>query len=184
MAIYPEVSAAECINRHVLEMRHHGVEVEFYKINGTSVDGLREELRQKGPKDSAGVSRDAYFGWELKWRWPFSEGRPRFERTVVSFTAKATLPCVDSELNPETKERWERFFEALSAHEAKHLHNLLEGVEGLKEAFRTRGYLNLSEANGVGHLYLKKIRSADIALDHSTDHGKREGVVLLEENSF
>jgi len=160
-------------------MKHSGVTIKLFELVGTSLDQLQRELRQKGPRDRAGVSRDAFFGWHVKWRWPVDGGRPRFQKTSVTYSAELIFPCAPHLEAPSDKERWHAFTTALSWHEMKHLRNLLVGVEELRRAFQERAApLTTQQANELGQSHLQRIREADISLDEATDHGRREGVTL------
>jgi len=159
--------------------------VRYYDIEGRNVQELKAALKKGGPSDELGVTRDAFAGWHLTWRWPLDEnGRPDFSQTSVACTGKVTLPRWRPPLDasPALREEWRRYPEALIRHERRHLDHCFSNRERVRKAVvvasRTESDLTAERANALVRKHLREIRSLDIAYDSATDHGKKEGVEL------
>lgn len=161
------------------------ISVGYYEIEGWTGAELRAALKKHGPSDDLGVTRDAFAGWHLTWRWPLDgNGRPDFARTTVSCTGKVTLPRWRSapDASPELAAEWRRYSEALIRHERRHLDNCFSNRERIRNALivasRAEPNLTAEEANSLVREHLRAIRASDMAYDSRTDHGKKEGVEL------
>ncbi|MDU8927935.1 DUF922 domain-containing protein [Alisedimentitalea sp. MJ-SS2] len=125
-----------------------------YLVDATTVQGLRKQMKQRGPK-----GHWAYTDWYVKWSGSCK----------LSVKITYTMPRHKNEgkLDPALRKRWKAMVRALKAHEEKHG---AHGVQAAREIEKTRC------ANGDA--VIKKWNKQDKVLDKRTKHGKTEGVVL------
>lgn len=163
------------------------VSVEYYRVEGATLEELRAALRKNGPVDQAGVSRDAHAGWHMTWRWPRrADGSPDFGAVVVRCTARVTLPRWEP--TPETDARvvreWDRYLRAIMNHERRHVEHCFLDRERVRAAIvgaaAERPDFTTDEAHRVAREILKETRARDRALDKNTDHGRKEGAILAK----
>jgi len=161
--------------------------VEYYSVEGATLDELRAALRKYGPVDSGGVPRDAFAGWHMTWRWSRrADGSPDFASVVVECTGKVRLPQWSSPKGTDTflVAEWNRYLRAVMDHERRHLEHCFSDRENVRAAIiaasRERSDLTPQDAHRIARTILKKTRARDRALDTTTDHGRKEGAVLAQ----
>lgn len=91
-----------------------------------------------------------------------------------------------NKVSREWKQAWDRFYEALVAHENKHKEFTIRAAEEIEAAIArlevNGGCEQLkTRAESIYLDGLKRLRKIQIQFDKDTDHGATEGVVLERE---
>jgi hypothetical protein len=155
-----------------------GASVVYYDVHGGTAAALRAELNALGPTDESGVRHDANTHWELHWNWPGTpDGSCGVARAVVTHSVVVTFPrwlpagSVDAEL----VSHWQRYVQALSAHEQGHVDLTLALLPKLEVAIKNA---SCSTANDVGDALLSDARAEQKRYDDRTGHGRTQGAVF------
>lgn len=153
--------------------------VRSYRLRGQHARAIRRSLRQFGPRDQYGISRDAFTSWKIGWRWPHIVGGKVEPSAIrVSVTGEITLPRLSAGAqirNPD----WHTYHKALIVHELNHYHHALAGAELLAEQYRAlaqQGPIDASRAHFMAREILAQVRAQDREYDRLTNHGESEGV--------
>ncbi len=159
------------------------VRIEYFYLESPTLAALIEELREKGPNDLQGKSRDAFTYWRISWRWP--EDLAGWLELRCKLQARVTLPRWNPVRvpRPDEIERWRDFTKLLSRHEANHLRNVVKGYDqpcaAMRELAQKLGVAPTKEAaQQLADLKLEELRQFDRQYDITTDHGRTEGVRL------
>lgn len=162
-----------------------GVKLSFYDIKGQGIPELRREIRLKGPKDSDGISRDAYVSWKIDWSWP-KDQKIDYSKMEVKYKIDVMLPrwIMSADINLSTKRAWDRYYQNMIRHEGQHVLHVLENVDLIYERIQIAALedsnLSWTAANKIANEVVKKIQTLDREYDRVTVHGELEGVVLQE----
>ncbi|MFK7836982.1 MAG: DUF922 domain-containing protein [Sulfitobacter sp.] len=128
--------------------------LKTYKVDATTVTGIRNQMRSRGPKGFWG-----YTTWQIRW----SSG------CQVTAKIQVTLP---RHTNPSAMpQRVKRAFDAMVKN--LHAHERLHAQHGIDAAYE----IDRAGCRGAQKI-IRKYNRADRALDKRTDHGKRDGVVF------
>lgn len=80
------------------------------------------------------------------------------------------------------RQEWERYHFSLLKHEAHHVQMAIDSASALQRELRRRAHqpgFGYIEANRFATRELTRLRNKDKEYDRRTDHGKKEGVLLL-----
>ncbi|HEX5600830.1 MAG TPA: DUF922 domain-containing Zn-dependent protease [Hyphomicrobiaceae bacterium] len=107
-----------------MEMSKAQETIKYYDVRGSTIEELRREVYSRGPYDSTGQRFAGWAEWRIRW-WFDREQVPqgcKISRAVTETDIEYTLPrWVDADnAQPELRERWNRFLEALTLHEQGH----------------------------------------------------------------
>ena len=121
MGLGPGGSAAPTSS---MEMSKAQETIKYYDVRGSTIEELRREVYSRGPYDSTGQRFAGWAEWRIRW-WFDREQVPqgcKISRAVTETDIEYTLPrWVDADnAQPELRERWDRFLEALTLHEQGH----------------------------------------------------------------
>ncbi|WP_157046562.1 DUF922 domain-containing protein [Roseovarius sp. BRH_c41] len=128
--------------------------IKTYAVSATSLQGLIQEMDQKGPK-----TYWAFTEWYVRWTGDCK----------LSVTVDITLP---KHKNPEKmpadlRQKFDTMLAALTAHERQHGRHGIEAAQEIERA-----------ACVGGDAILKKYNAIDVTFDKKTDHGRKQGVAL------
>lgn len=158
------------------------LQIKFYDLQAATLDGLREEVRRKGPFDLSGIKREGLTEWSITWAWPLdTDGSPRFRETKSRADVVVTLPCARSFdlFKPELKRKWQRYQHAMYAHEFRHVQIADAHYKEVAREISSKADLTATkQANIVATRIVARIRKMDADYDRQTEHGRREGVKL------
>lgn len=162
----------------------NGLSTRYYDIAGTSAKQLRQEMNRKGPPDESGERFDANTKWWLKWNFWYEPGRMgcRFTRFELDNQSEIVMPRWRdaNAASPLLRDRWNRYYQALLAHEMQHR---THGVEAEREIRQlAAGFRSASGCAAIGDEFnrkaqqiIEKYRQADREFDRRTHHGMNEG---------
>lgn len=128
--------------------------IKTYTVSATSLEGLAQEMDQKGPKGYW-----AYTGWYVKWTGDCK----------LSVTVDITLPKHKNpaKMPADVREKFDTMLVALTEHERQHGRHGIAAAEEIERA-----------GCAGGDAIIKKYNAIDIKFDKTTDHGRKQGVVL------
>ena len=167
-------------------LRAKGVAIEYYPVNAQSIGELKTQIRKNGPADTAGKPRDAFFSYNIEWRWPStSTGKPSFEDLKVEYKSELVMPCwVDRKsAHPSVVQKWDAYISAMVKHEAQHAEIYFAKRDFVAQKIKVAARNNVltsDQANAIGHSVIQEIEDANTKFDQANDNGKQEGVVLAE----
>lgn len=149
--------------------------INSYGVAGATEEAIRHSLRSRGPADSAGISRDAYTAWKLRWRWSTPHnGMVDLNSARIAVEVEMFVPRAEI-----TSARWSEYHLNLLRHEFNHVNHAIAGAYQLLNEYRrvgSQGLVPLAEAQRISDAAVEKIRMADRSYDSDTDHGRSEGV--------
>jgi len=162
-----------------------GVAVYPYRIYGDTAEELRDYINQHGPLDFAGRRGDAFTRWHIRWHWPFdADDNPVFEQSEVEYQITVSVPFWEpaEAASAELIEEWNQYYQALIAHEKKHVSFARDNAPRIKEEIlkaKTRNtLLTEDQANQIAESIISEIHQLDREYDHRTQFGFLEGVQL------
>ena len=168
------------------------VRVVYYDIHGRSARDLFKEMEAKGPVDkSSGLRFPAYTEWRVSWdfRYESAPGICKLTGLDASVEGTTTLPhWVEGDAAPASLgKEWEDFVAALWVHESGHY---AHGVEAADEIQALEGSTPPAsdcqeltrQVTGRAESIVDKYRAIDAQYDRDTNHGQKQGAVLVIEN--
>ncbi|QHQ37044.1 DUF922 domain-containing protein [Algicella marina] len=157
----PEVAAEE-LAKTVAELPpvDESVGTSYYLVQGSTLEGLEEAMRAKGP--------DALAGQGI---WNVSYG---LEPCTVSLSATISMPKLigKSAFTDEDMIVWEEMLTALEAYQQEHV------AIGREAATEVRSLNCTTEEEGGIEAVIAKYREKSAAMDESTENGAKSGVRL------
>ena len=163
------------------------VTTNYYTVTGATPHEISASMLQARPwKTSA--TFDAFTTWDT--RWNYKSAMEDGEFLLESFEAQTkvviTLPRWIPPTNaaPWVKERWWKFATGLTLHEQGHLAlarqataELQRQISALKPFASARELRRV--VNQTADQVIDKFREADRAYDRETNHGTKQGAVLI-----
>lgn len=157
---------------------------EHYPVVGATESELRQAL-DTSPLSPDGRRRVGYTQAEIRWQYEARArgGRCRVVSVTVTLTVKTTLPQWQPPpgASGALRRSWNRFFEALAAHEQGHSDIALAAAKRIEDALwrapmppTCTGYEAQLDAM-ANQLFDEAVREQD-AFDDRTDFGALEGV--------
>ena len=144
--------------------------MDFYDISGVTEQELHAQLSALGPN-----GYEAYTKWYIRWNWP---GRGTLDCNLrdatVSYDIVVTFPrwSPTADATPGLIAKWNRYIDALSAHERNHVDNVVAQVPSVTTAIQ---HATCNTAEAAAQAALEPIRQFDIQYDLNTDHGATQG---------
>lgn len=141
-----------------------GCESEYYDITGESGSDLLHELKSKN-----GVKGGFFAVTNYNYKNQCKD---------LTVTCKVRLPRwteFTSSSNAQLKQKWEKFYVALVAHEQGHVDIFNEGLQGSPAAVEK---LTCKAATSKYSVEFKKVVAKQKAYDAETDHGKKLGATF------
>jgi len=161
------------------------MELHYYSIQGSTLEELKSAIAEKGPRDYLGQKRDAALQWTVSWQ--------RENKALTAITVKnkttLTLPRWDGadSADPILRESWHKYMAAILKHEKQHLRHLEAHLPKIKkrlqQTLKANPSITSQELNTIGHQELELIRKLDRNYDRVSDHGRNEGVLLIEHGA-
>ena len=162
-----------------------GVQITYstYAVHGSSLAEIRASMKQHGPVDELGVRRHAITKWKVTWKWDRDlDGNVRADSVSIQCSASIVLPQLENEgsLSPEEQQAWSSYSARLKAHELNHVKHIDSLAPEILDRIRVRahrsGKIKAPVAQRIASGVLQEARELDRSYDHSTKHGKTEGL--------
>jgi predicted secreted Zn-dependent protease len=160
---------------------------DYYEVTGSTAADLRTSLDRNGPKKNAGGRVSAgWTKWDVEWSylWTTTSDECRLTRVSTTLTLTTTLPRWSSADHPgELSARWNRFLEALRAHEDGHARNGHDATRVIGERLRALppepDCPALAAAiQKAAEAALAEYRARDVSYDLRTAHGLTQGAAF------
>ena len=150
-------------------------ELNFYDINGRTVQELREAMNQQGPIDHAGDRSDADTRWNITWQW--GAGGPSTAVAKIDYI-RVTFPRWNPPEDAQTDviESWRNYIQILARHEGNHVQFVHGELPNIQAAVRQGA--TEADADEAGNAALEVLRQRDLDYDRDTRHGATEGAVF------
>ena len=161
--------------------------VRKYRINGQTAQELRLEMNRKGPAGAGGRRFDAHTAWWVDWNYRWWENPAECRLTAVTTRVRVsfTLPQWDQydRGSPELQQRWDRYFEALYAHEKGHRDFGLRAARDIEQVIWGIGRRGTcaqleKDANAAAQATLDHYILLEKQYDIETEHGAASGAVF------
>lgn len=150
----------------------------YYNIQGSTENDLRQQMNTLGPTDSYG-RHDAYTKWDIIWMKPCN-GMPSVKVNIVFTYPKWLKPD-----NPDSSldAKWTRYIEALKNHESGHQDIATRATQEIMDTlYGLPNTSNCAEQNqqvvNLGNNIINKYKQEEIQYDNSTNHGRTHGAVF------
>ncbi len=157
-----------------------------YNVPGSSLAQVRANLVALNLGGAQG-DFSAYTKWDLTWSQRYSRGAGGCSLAGASIEVDSviTLPALEDEslLSPDDLAEWQRYLDALKAHELSHVDNEVDGANAMRdtlESLQTDGDCTAlgSQIAALGEQQKQSIHQADDALDAKTEHGALTGATF------
>ena len=130
----------------------------------------------------------AYTGWNIQWNfrwWEERDGRCRITSNLTRLQVEITLPRLVSS-DPAVRSRFDRYLDALRAHEMEHVAIGRRYARRIDEGIRRLPQMTFCAAlsraaNTLGEKLLQEAVAAEREMDRQTAHGARQGATLQED---
>ena len=149
---------------------------------------LLATLNHHSPIRQNGQVFHAYTGWNIQWNfrwWEERDGRCRITSNQTRLQAEITLPRLVTS-DPAVRRRFDRYLDALRAHEMEHVaiarrygRRIDEGIRRLPQMSSCAALSRA--ANALGENLLREAGAAEREMDRQTAHGARQGASLLAD---
>lgn len=151
-----------------------GVSIDWYDVTGGDADAVRAAIDRVRPRDpNDGLGYDARTDFAVSWRWPVDGGgRCTLDRVALTIRARVAMPRLVGPVAPALRARWDRYADALAAHEGRHVARVFARTGEVVAAIRAA---TCDAANVAGNAALERIKADEIAYDIASDHGRSEG---------
>lgn len=163
-------------------LRAKEIDSSWFEVEGATLSGIKESILKIGPKDPYGLSRDAVTLWRIKWDLPKAESRyPGEYKPKASVEVSVALPTLrdSGDLDVNEQREWNRYYSALIKHEYGHARKAMQTKKDIERKLLEVSALQDEKRK---HEAAKKLivanRNWDIWYDASTDHGRKQGVLL------
>lgn len=173
----PSVQAEPLVNIHY----------KYYWIYPKNKRDLNNALDQQSPIIFNGTKYRGNTQWQVNWnyRWWETGNSCKITTAKTTLTVTYTLPQIakNHPVNPETRQIFDRYLQALYQHEQNHKNFGLAAAREIEKsllnlpAFSTCTQLEKT-ANQVGQRLIETYHQREIEYDRQTDHGRTEGVTL------
>ncbi len=175
------LTASELCAEPVVSVSH-----QFYEIEGSTHEELREEMNRKGMSGKDGEIHYAYTTWNIHWNYqPLFDGVCSPVSVTVSVWITYNMPKWRNFSSGEEslRQEWARYLEALQSHEDGHRRIGMDAALAIEQAISTIGQFRdcdeLQKAvNEVGQRVLENYRQVEIGYDLTTGHGRTQGAVF------
>jgi len=151
---------------------------------------------EHGESVSKAITRDTTVGkgkgfhgyteWLVNWKfkWRYDDDSCWITDVTVDLTGTITLPELHTD-DPAAQVRFDRYLEALQAHEENHLANGREAAEEIDEAIADMDAREScdeleADANALGHEIVRAANRRDKDYDKRTGHGRTEGARITD----
>jgi len=164
------------------------IKTNYYAINGQTSRELRREMSTKGPHfDNTRTRYAATTQWWVNWDVSYTSNDYGCSINTVQtqVAIEFVYPRWTNKTNarPNIQEKWERFYQALVAHEQTHANH---GISAAKQIENQLARLSSSnqcanlrrEVNNRAQQIIHHYQNEDIQFDKRTRHGLNEGVRL------
>lgn len=157
-----------------------GLTIEYYDVQGTTLEQLRESLRTLGPVDDDGERHHGQVRWNLQWRYNYSTDRGGCRLTGFTVQRSTTMQLprwVDVDrVSPALRSDWERYSRALRLHEDGHVET---GALAAAEIERRTAAVKRSPTcaaltatlDEIGKAVIQEFKARDVEYDAMTGHG-------------
>jgi predicted secreted Zn-dependent protease len=157
-----------------------GLTIEYYDVQGTTLEQLRESLRTLGPVDDDGERHHGQVRWNLQWRYNYSTDRGGCRLTGFTVQRSTTMQLprwVDVDrVSPALRSDWERYSRALRLHEDGHVET---GALAAAEIERRTAAVKRSPTcaaltatlDEIGKAVIQEFKARDVEYDATTGHG-------------
>lgn len=157
-----------------------GLTIEYYDVQGTTLEQLRESLRTLGPVDDDGERHHGQVNWNLQWRYNYSTDRGGCRLTGFTVQRSTTMQLprwVDVDrVSPALRSDWERYSRALRLHEDGHVET---GALAAAEIERRTAAVKRSPTcaaltatlDEIGKAVIQEFKARDVEYDATTGHG-------------
>jgi len=163
------------------------IQFKYYWIYPRSPQDLAPELDARSPIIFQGKKYRGYTQWRVSWRFYWQEAPQSCRITKVNTDLDViyTLPQIPPRhrTTPETRQKFNRYFQALFKHEENHKNSGLYGARDIERTLLTLAPAKTCSeletlANQTAQAIIEKYRRRDREYDQRTEHGRREGVTL------
>lgn len=157
-------------------------ETQYYLVDGENAQAVREDMNAKRSGNF-----DAYTSWRVKWHFYWNDAKKSCSLTTVKtdVAVKFTLPKLakNSIADTDAKQRWNRYYRALIAHENGHRDfgvNAATEIENTLLAMGSRSHCKTLEtdANALANEIIQRYIADEKQYDIDTNHGMNDGAVF------
>ncbi len=157
-----------------------------YNVPGSSLAQVRANLVALNLGGGQG-DFSAYTKWDLTWSLRYSGGNGGCSLAGASIEVDSvvTLPALadESQLSPDDLAEWQRYLDALKAHELSHVDNEVAGANAMRNTLASLDVADDctalgSQVGALGEQQKQSIHQADDALDAKTEHGALTGATF------
>lgn len=157
----------------------------YYAVTGATPREIRASISQSRPWKTS-YSWDGFTTWKVTWR--FQTAQEPDGCRLVSFRPEAVIATTLPRWNPpsdvktEVKQSWQRFFVALSQHEAGHARFAYGAVEEMRRKMAGLPVMACDELkrtiNDTASKIMEDFRRRERDYDKQTQHGATQGARL------
>ena len=164
------------------------VHTSYYYVDGPSATVLAAQLDQNGPVESDGKHYAGRTRWDIQWKFRHEQQGTScyMKHAAVAVGIAQTLPKWrgESKGSASLKARWRKFIDALQRNEDGHKEHGLKAageIEAAMLAIKPAGNCEDLEAaaNAAAQAIVAKFQALDEEYDRKTDHGRKQGSMLL-----
>lgn len=161
--------------------------VRKYRINGRTAQELRLEMNRKGPAGADGRRFDAYTAWRVDWNYLWWENPAECRLTKVTTRVRVSFTLPEwhqyDRGSPELQQKWDRYYEALHAHEKGHRDFGLRAARDIEQVIGGIGWRRTcaqleKDANAAAQTILDHYILLEKQYDIETEHGAATGAVF------
>jgi predicted secreted Zn-dependent protease len=164
-------------------------DVQYYTVNGGTVQELRKELNTKGPIGQSGVVSEGNTRTRIEWRFDFEKtgGTCTVKEAFVDVTIKMILPQWQrpAGVDQELVSHWNRYIAALRLHEDGHRYRAEATAREVRRVLAVKSSgpdcTELrNQMNSKARPLVQELERKQADYDRETGNGRTQGVWLPE----
>ncbi|HEY3308538.1 MAG TPA: DUF922 domain-containing protein [Desulfuromonadaceae bacterium] len=160
---------------------------EYYEIDGSNIDELRQQMKQRGTKWNDGKVYAALTTWDIGYDYDVSSADGKYFIKSADTKIGIVFHLPRRQGNASNSEQlvgqWDKYMEHLKEHEFGHRDLAVKAAGEINEilaslgSFSSRSELD-KEATRLVKAKLKAMKEIQVKYDADTHHGIKQGAVL------
>lgn len=111
--------------------------IDYYSVSATTADGLREQMRQRGPNNGGTNDATARAYYTFDWSATTRDGRTCDAKVSIHTRIRFPRHSNPAAMTPPMRAEWTRFIRELESHEVGHIALAYDALPKLKAAIES-----------------------------------------------
>jgi predicted secreted Zn-dependent protease len=163
------------------------IKTHYYSVAGKTLQQISRNLYTQSPIVYQGKKYHGYTKWNVNWwfYWNDYGSHCQIKSVQTSVDVQYTLPKLSnySSLTNPVKQKWDRYYHALSKHEEGHKNFGVSAAQEIEKSIAKMGSRKTcqqleQDANSIGKQIIQKYVIQEKNYDKTTNHGVTQGAIF------